>query len=78
MFNWREFGYHSADFKGHPDAINHLVSATDNVVITACEDGCIRYFAYIIQPKIPRGDYSFVLGQKYCVVFLINLPLTQG
>ena len=26
MFNWGEFGLHNADFPGHPDAINHLVS----------------------------------------------------
>ena len=26
MFNWGEFGLHSADFPGHPDAINHLAS----------------------------------------------------
>ena len=28
MFNWGEFAYHSAEFKGHPDAINHLVKST--------------------------------------------------
>ena len=42
MFNWGEFGYHSADFPGHPDAINDMVAVTDNVIITACEDGAIR------------------------------------
>jgi len=42
MFNWGEFGLHSADFPGHPDAINHLVAVTENVLITACEDGTIR------------------------------------
>ena len=42
MFNWGEFGYHSADFPGHPDAINDLVAVTDNVIVTACEDGAIR------------------------------------
>ncbi len=42
MFNWREFGYHSAEFPGHPDAINCLIGATDNVILTACEDGAIR------------------------------------
>ena len=26
MFNWGEFGLHSADFPGHPNAINHLAS----------------------------------------------------
>jgi hypothetical protein len=43
MFDWKQFGFHSANFPGHPDAINHLVAATENVVITACEDGSIRY-----------------------------------
>ena len=42
MFNWGEFGLHSADFPGHPDAINAVVAVTDNIVITACEDGAIR------------------------------------
>ncbi len=44
LFNWGEFAYHSDQFPGHPDAVNHMVAATDNVVITACEDGTIRYF----------------------------------
>ena len=42
MFNWGEFGYHSAEFPGHPDAINDIVAVTDNVIVTACEDGAIR------------------------------------
>ena len=42
MFNWNEFGYHSADFPGHPESINDLVAVTDNVIVTACEDGAIR------------------------------------
>lgn len=42
LFNWGEFGVHSADFGNHPDAINAMVAVTDNVVITACEDGTIR------------------------------------
>ncbi len=42
MFDWKQFGYHSADFPGHPDAINCVLAATENVVITACEDGSIR------------------------------------
>ena len=29
MFNWGEFGLHSADFPGHPDAINHLASLVE-------------------------------------------------
>ena len=42
MFNWNEFGYHSAEFPGHPDAINDLKAVSDNIVVTACEDGTIR------------------------------------
>lgn len=42
MFNWGEFGYHSAEFPGHPDAVNDIVAVTDNVIVTACEDGAIR------------------------------------
>lgn len=42
LFNWGQFGVHSADFGNHPDAINAMVAVTDNVVITACEDGSIR------------------------------------
>ena len=42
MFNLNEYAYHSADFPGHPDAINDLVAVTDNVIVTACEDGTLR------------------------------------
>lgn len=42
MFNWGQFGYHSADFPGHPEGINSLVAVTDNVIVTGCEDGVIR------------------------------------
>ena len=42
LFNWREFGYHSDKFGGHPGSINDLVAVTDNLVITACDDGAIR------------------------------------
>lgn len=42
MFNLDRYGLHTADFGGHPDAINDLVAVTDNIVITACEDGTIR------------------------------------
>ena len=42
LFNWREFGYHSDQFPGHPDAINSLLAVTDNVIVTGCEDGAIR------------------------------------
>jgi len=42
MFNWREFGHWSDRFPGHPGTINSILAVTDNVVITACEDGSIR------------------------------------
>eukprot|EP00095_Tigriopus_kingsejongensis_P004957 maker-scaffold96_size378025-snap-gene-0.18 protein:Tk04957 transcript:maker-scaffold96_size378025-snap-gene-0.18-mRNA-1 annotation:"wd repeat-containing protein 55" len=42
MYNWDQFGYHSADFPGHPDSVNDLVAVTDNVIITGCEDGTLR------------------------------------
>jgi len=42
MFNWDQFGYHSDQFPGHPDAINAMLPITDNVILTACEDGHIR------------------------------------
>jgi hypothetical protein len=34
--------YSSDQYPGHPDAVNSMVAATDNVLITACEDGIIR------------------------------------
>jgi len=42
MFNAGEFGYHSDAFPGHPDAVNAMVAVTDNVLVTACEDGSLR------------------------------------
>nr|ALS04485.1 WD repeat-containing protein 55 [Acartia pacifica] len=42
LFNESEYGYHSDQFSGHPDAINHMVAVTDNVLITGCEDGILR------------------------------------
>ena len=42
MYHWKQFGYHSAEFPGHPAPINSLVAVTDNVIITACDDGAIR------------------------------------
>jgi len=42
MFNWDQFGYHSDQFPGHPGSINAMIPITDNVVITACEDGLVR------------------------------------
>jgi len=42
IFNEGEYGYHSDQYPGHPDAVNSLISVTDNVVVTGCEDGTIR------------------------------------
>ena len=42
LSHWGQFGVHGADFPGHPDAVNDMVAVTDNVVVTACEDGTIR------------------------------------
>ena len=36
------FERHDDLFRGHPDAVNGLVSVTDTVVVTACEDGALR------------------------------------
>ncbi len=38
LFNWDQFGYHS----DQPDAVNAMIPITDNVIITACEDGHVR------------------------------------
>ena len=37
-----QYGLHSDQWPGHPDGINTMISITDNVVITGCEDGHIR------------------------------------
>jgi len=42
LFNQGQYGYHSDQYPGHPDAINNLLAVTDNVVLTGCEDGTIR------------------------------------
>ena len=42
LFNQGSYGYHSDQYPGHPDSINSLLSVTDNVVLTGCEDGSIR------------------------------------
>ena len=72
LFNWREFGEHSDKFGGHPGAINDLVAVTDNLVITACEDGAIRavhLFPHRFVGKIKkikiRTDFS-TLFFRYC------------
>lgn len=42
LFNWNEFGLHSDEFAGPKTAINSLIPVTENIVITACEDGNLR------------------------------------
>jgi len=42
LFSKGQYGLHSDQFPGHPDAVNCLVPITDNVVITGCEDGNVR------------------------------------
>jgi len=42
MFSKDQYGLHSDQFPGHPDSINTMLSITDNVVMTGCEDGNIR------------------------------------
>jgi len=42
LFSKGQYGLHSDQFSGHPDAVNCLVPITDNVVITGCEDGNVR------------------------------------
>ena len=37
-----QYGLHSDQFPGHPDSVNTMLSVTDNVVMTGCEDGNIR------------------------------------
>ena len=37
-----QYGLHSDQFPGHPDAVNSILSVTDNVVMTGCEDGNVR------------------------------------
>ena len=59
MYNWKEFGYHSADFPGHPSAINSLIAVTDNVIITACEDGAIRYVKTECAELLLRRRFRF-------------------
>lgn len=42
VYNWEEFGLHSDAFPGPKTAINALVPITENIVVTACEDGTLR------------------------------------
>ncbi|XP_060517991.1 WD repeat-containing protein 55 homolog [Cylas formicarius] len=42
LYNWNEFGLHSDAFPGPKHAINGLIPITENIVVTACEDGILR------------------------------------
>lgn len=42
LFNWGEFGLHNDSFVGPKVAINALVPITENIVVTASEDGNLR------------------------------------
>lgn len=42
LFNWNEFGLHSDVFAVSKTAINGLVPITENIVVTACDDGNLR------------------------------------
>ncbi|XP_044750493.1 WD repeat-containing protein 55 homolog [Coccinella septempunctata] len=42
LFNWNQFGLHSDIFPGPKTPINSLVPITENIVVTACDDGVLR------------------------------------
>lgn len=42
VYNWEEFGLHSDVFAGSKFAITALIPITENIVVTACEDGILR------------------------------------
>lgn len=42
LFNWNEFGLHSDIFPGPKCAINSLIPVTENIVVTAGDDGNLR------------------------------------
>lgn len=42
LYNWEEFGLHSDSFPCPKAAINDMVPITENIVVTACEDGVLR------------------------------------
>lgn len=42
VYNWEEFGLHSDIVTGPKVAINSLIPITENIVVTACEDGNLR------------------------------------
>ncbi len=46
---------------GHPDAINDLIAVTENVVITGCEDGTIRYYRNLV------AIYTFKLCNEFFI-----------
>nr|CAD7588669.1 unnamed protein product [Timema genevievae] len=41
LFNWGQFGYHSDEFPGVKQSINSMIPITENIVVTACEDGVL-------------------------------------
>lgn len=42
LYNWNEFGLHSDVFPGTKASINGIVPITENIVVTASEDGNLR------------------------------------
>lgn len=42
LYNWREFGLHSDAYQGTKTCINRIVPITENIVVTAGDDGLIR------------------------------------
>lgn len=42
LFNWNEFGYHSDMFPNVKTTINTMIPITEDIVVTACEDGNLR------------------------------------
>lgn len=42
VYNWGEFGLHCDEFAGPKSPINSMIPITENIVVTACEDGNLR------------------------------------
>lgn len=42
LYNWREFGLHSDAYQGPKTCVNRLVPITENIVVSAGDDGHIR------------------------------------
>lgn len=57
VFNWDEFGLHSDMFAGPKSSINALVPITENIIVTAYEDGSL--LAFNLFPHRPLG----IVGQ---------------